>query len=63
MPKTVYFANLRAAGRTPGLLDKAAQLFDKAGFARIIRNDDLVAVKIHFGEPGNTGFLRPVYVR
>jgi uncharacterized Fe-S center protein len=63
MPKTVYFANTRAAGRSPGLARKTAQLFDKAGFARIINAGDLIAIKLHFGEDGNTAFLNPVYAR
>lgn len=63
MPKTVYFATNRAAGRTPGPLRKTAQLFDRAGFARAFHKGDLVAIKLHFGEDGNTAFLPPVYVR
>jgi len=63
MPKTVYFANTRTTGNAPSLLRKTAQLFDKAGFARMIKRGDLVAVKLHFGEDGNTAFLPPVYVR
>jgi uncharacterized Fe-S center protein len=63
MPKTVYFADRRTAGRTPGLLRKTAQLFDRAGFARAIKRGDLVAIKAHFGESGNTAFLPPIYVR
>ena len=35
----------------------------RAGLADAIAEDDLVAVKLHFGEQGNTGFVRPVYVR
>ncbi len=64
MPKTVYFANRRAAGRSPGLLLKTAQLFDAAGFARVVKQrGDLVAIKVHFGERGNTAFLPPMYAR
>ena len=64
MPKTVYFADRRAAGNSPGLLRKTAQLFDKAGFARVVKKrGDLVAIKLHFGEAGNTAFLRPFYAR
>jgi len=63
VPKTVYFANTRTTGTSPGLLRKTAQLFDKAGFARMIQPGNLVAIKLHFGEDGNTAFLQPVYAR
>jgi len=42
---------------------KAARLFDEAGFADIIDPGDRVAVKIHIGDWGNTGHLRPELVR
>lgn len=40
-------------------LNKVDQLFDAAGFGKIIEKDDFVALKIHFGERGNTAFLKP----
>ena len=63
MPETVYFANTRTTGKSLGLLGKTAQLFDEAGFARMIEPGDLVAIKLHFGEDGNTAFLPPMYAR
>jgi len=63
MPKTVYFANTRTTGKSPSLLRKTARLFDQAGFARMIKPGDLVAVKVHFGEDGCTAFLPPTYAR
>ena len=62
MAAEVYFADTKAA---PGssLLAKTEQLFDKAGFAGFINQRDLVALKVHFGERGNTAFLPPIYVR
>lgn len=64
MAKTIYFAQRRAPSGTPNLVRKTAMLFEKAGFARLVKKrGDLVAVKLHFGEPGNTTFLRPPFVR
>ncbi|MDI6800195.1 MAG: DUF362 domain-containing protein [Actinomycetota bacterium] len=38
-------------------------LFDRAGFADLIEEGDLVAIKVHFGERGNTAFVPAIYLR
>lgn len=58
----VYFSDLRA-GHRQNLLDKLERLVLNAGLSERIRPGDLVAVKLHFGELGNTAFIRPVFVR
>jgi hypothetical protein len=62
MKSLVYFADLRAK---PGqnLLGKVKGLLDAVGLAEKIKKDALVAVKLHFGEAGNTAYIRPVFVR
>lgn len=35
------------------------KLFESAGFSSLISSGDQVALKIHFGEPGNTAYLKP----
>ena len=45
------------------LLKKLERLMKKAGFESIDFKDKFVAVKLHFGEPGNLAFLRPNYAR
>ncbi|MCL5291739.1 MAG: DUF362 domain-containing protein [Actinobacteria bacterium] len=57
----VYFSSIH--GRQKSRLESVERLFDKAGFADLIDEDDLVAIKVHFGERGNTAFLSPLYVR
>jgi len=59
---TVYFTDLRT---TPSrnLLDKVVDLMNATGFDRKIVENDLVAIKVHFGELGNTAYLRPVFLR
>jgi hypothetical protein len=42
---------------------KAAELFDAAGFFKLIVPGEETALKIHFGEPGNTAYLKPHMVR
>jgi len=56
----VYFTNLRTR---PGqnLLKKLNNLIVKAGIGNIDFNKKIVAIKIHFGEPGNLAYLRPDY--
>lgn len=54
---------MRTAGNSPGMVEKAVKLFEEAGLDQLIAPKDLVAIKLHFGEEGNTGYLKPVYVR
>ncbi|MDR2383382.1 MAG: DUF362 domain-containing protein [Prevotellaceae bacterium] len=57
----VYFTNLRT---TPSnnLLTKMEKLVKRAGIETIDFKNQFVAIKIHFGEPGNLAFIRPNYV-
>jgi len=58
----VYFCNLRAR---PGynLLQKLEKLIKTAGIETINFKEKFVAVKIHFGEPGNLAYLRPNFAK
>ena len=58
----VFFANLRA-GFKESLLEKTARLFRKADLRHIVSKDDFVAIKIHVGEVGSTGYVRPDFIR
>jgi len=49
--------NLKSIAEKLKILLKASCLFD------FLRKDYKVAVKMHFGEDGNTGFVRPEYLR
>lgn len=59
---TVYFADTSAKNKK-SLLEKVEILCQKAGLKNVIKENDLVAIKVHFGERGNTGFVSPIYVR
>lgn len=61
MASRVYFADLR--GDKTGLLSKIGQLLDAVGVEEGVREGDLCAIKVHFGERGNTSFLRPLFLR
>lgn len=58
----VFFSDLRADHRR-NMLQKVEALLLAGGLENKISKGDLVAVKLHFGEFGNTGFIRPVFVR
>ena len=56
----VYFTDMRAKpGRN--LLNKMELLIKKAGIEQIDFKDKFVAIKIHFGEPGNLAYIRANY--
>lgn len=59
----VYFANLRSRGVHQNKISKIQKLFDAAGFNNFISENDLTAIKLHFGERGNDGFINPIFVR
>lgn len=58
----VYFMNLRADSKE-NLLQKLKRLMKTAGFDSIDFEKKYVAIKIHFGEPGNLAYLRPNYAK
>ncbi|MDD1701241.1 MAG: DUF362 domain-containing protein [Methanoregula sp.] len=63
MKSPVYFAGLRAYSDQESTTIKVQRLFDLAGFSGVITPHDRTAVKLHFGEQGNDGYISPVYVR
>ena len=63
MAQKVYFASVRARGEKENKANRIRQLFDAAGFGALVSKDDLVAVKLHFGERGGDAYLRPPFVR
>lgn len=58
----VYFADLRTSVKE-NLPTKIVRLADRMGLDHIVPKRGLVAVKLHFGEKGNTAFVRPTLVR
>lgn len=61
-PAKVYFAPMRSPMKR-SMVARVGGLLGRAGLADAIADGDLVAVKLHFGEQGNTGFVSPVYLR
>ena len=62
MASKVYFADLRA-DMHENLQQKLTRLMKTAGMGDIDFQDKFVAIKLHFGEPGNLAFLRPNWAR
>lgn len=57
----VFFASLRV--KDTGFLEKIDKLLDTAGLTEIFGQNNLVALKLHFGEKGNTTFIRPLFIK
>ena len=62
MASKVYFADLRADYHE-NLQQKLTRLMKTAGMGDIDFNEKYVAIKMHFGEPGNLAFLRPNWAK
>ncbi|MFC2061457.1 DUF362 domain-containing protein [Elusimicrobiota bacterium] len=58
----VYFISRRSTLNS-SLMDKLKKLINKTDIRSVLKENDMVAVKLHFGEPGLTTFLRPVFVK
>ena len=63
MTSKVYFTDFRALNANDNKINKIKRIFDIAEFDKLISQGDLTAVKLHFGEAGNDGYLNPVFVR
>lgn len=61
MASKVFFTNMRTR---PGnnMLDKLSRVMVEAGIGDLDLKNKMVALKIHFGEPGNLAYVRPKYV-
>ena len=59
-PSKVYFVDFHSTP-TMNMYKKLRLLLQKAGIQQIDFNNKFVAIKIHFGEPGNLSYIRPNY--
>ncbi len=62
MTQKIYFMDMRATFQQ-NLFTKFRKLYLKAQVDKLIRPGDLVGVKVHFGELGNTCNISPVWIR
>jgi uncharacterized Fe-S center protein len=58
MSSKVYYVRTGDRDDAGSVKDKLARLIAKSGILDIVSKDDFTAIKIHFGEKGNTGHIR-----
>ncbi len=59
----VYFTRFGASYFNDSIIKRLEKMFDRAGAGSVIKENELCAVKAHFGERGNVSFISPVYYR
>lgn len=62
MSSIVYFSDMRTK-RGSSLPEKLECLCKELTVLKSIQKGELVAITLHFGERGNTGFIRPLFIR
>ncbi|MDH3558938.1 MAG: 4Fe-4S ferredoxin, partial [Deltaproteobacteria bacterium] len=62
MPSEVFAMDLRTSLQE-NLYVKLDRLLDVAGFDEIVKERHLIAIKLHFGEKGNTAYIPPTHLR
>jgi uncharacterized protein len=62
MASKVYFSDLRTSFKE-NIFIKLNRLLDEAGMDDAVAKRSLVAIKLHFGEKGNSAFIRPNFLR
>jgi uncharacterized protein len=63
MKSKVYFTAVTGSDTIKGINDKLKKLLEESKVLDFISKGQKVAVKAHFGEEGNTGFVSPEHVR
>ena len=63
MKSKVYFMPVKNSNDISSVSLKLKTLLEKSNILDFLRKDNRVAVKMHFGEEGNTGFVKSGYVR
>ncbi len=61
MASKVFFTDFRATLKE-SFIARLARLMKEAGMMETFGERDMVAVKLHFGELGNTAYIRPVFI-
>ena len=58
----VLYTDMRTTPKR-SLLDKVGDLLRRTKLGTKVKKGDLVAIKLHFGELGNTAYIRPIFLR
>jgi len=62
MASTVYYIEKKRGDSLDTISIKLDRLIEKSNVLNFIRKDDFTALKLHFGEDGNTGYIRNKFV-
>ena len=62
MKADVYFTDMRMSIKA-NIFSKLENIFKRAKLHKMINKNELVALKLHFGEEGNTGYIHPKYIQ
>lgn len=62
MSSKVYFSSLENK-KFNSPLAKIKKLMNKCKASSMFEKSELIAIKVHFGELGNTSFIRPIFLR
>jgi uncharacterized Fe-S center protein len=62
VPSKVYFVAADGSDPVDALAAKAKKVYLATGFNDRIAEGDFAALKIHFGEAGNTGYIKPAWL-
>jgi uncharacterized protein len=62
MSSKVYFIGVSENEAEAGICEKVGTLARESGLFSRVNAADKVVLKLHFGEAGNTGYVRPAYV-
>lgn len=62
MPSDVFFSTIDSK-KHKSPLQKIKKLINRCAPENVFKKGELIAIKTHFGELGNTAFIRPVFLR
>ncbi|MBN1578722.1 MAG: DUF362 domain-containing protein [Chitinispirillaceae bacterium] len=62
-PSKVWFIPVDEADTITAIADKLRLLFDRSGFSDAVSANSVAQIKMHFGEKGNRGYVRPELIR
>jgi uncharacterized Fe-S center protein len=63
MKSPVYFIAVQESDDMPSVQSKLRQLLEKSRLLDCVNATDSAVIKMHFGEEGNKGYVRPEYIR
>lgn len=63
MASEVWFSSFRARNEEGNKINRLKKIMETMNLSRILTENDLTAIKLHFGERGNDAYLSPVFVR